>query len=41
MGFATGKLIGSFEEMGTCADFMDKDYCGKDSEAITITGVSC
>jgi hypothetical protein len=41
MGFATGKLIGNFEEMGVCAEFQDKDFCGKESEPITITGVTC
>jgi len=32
MGFITGKLIGNVEISDTCLTFLDKDYCGKESE---------
>lgn len=32
MGFLTGKLIGNVEESDVCLTYLDKDYCGKDTE---------
>ncbi len=32
MGFLRGKLIGKPEETDVCTKYLNKDYCGKDSE---------
>jgi hypothetical protein len=36
MGFLTGKLIGNEEESDTCLTYMNKDYCGKETEQISV-----
>lgn len=36
MGFLTGKIVGKVEENGVCRTYLDKDYCGKDNESITV-----
>jgi len=41
MGFLTGRLIGEEEEASVCRTFLEKDYCGEDSEPITVSEVRC
>jgi len=41
MGYTGGKIVGDVNDVGTCATFLDQDFCGPDSLHINCKVKNC